>query len=88
MSRTVYKPAIFGIQLVGEGARGSVYVSEGEVVMVNGREMVQVGTTIHDDFSEWCETKAEAQRNVARKLRVAAASLLLEAEERENEECD
>lgn len=88
MSRTVYKPAVFGIQLVGEGARGSVYVSEGEVVMVEGREMVRTGTTIFDNLSEWCETKAEAQRKVARKLRVAAASLLLEAEERENEECD
>ena len=85
---TVYKPAVFGIQLVAEGARGSVSVSEGEVVMVEGREMVRTGTTIFDDLSEWCETKAEAQRNVARKLRVAAASLLLEAEERENEACD
>ena len=86
--RTVYKSMFFGIQLIGEGARGSVYISDGEVVMVDGREMVRVGTTIHDDFSEWSETKAEAQRKVARKLRVAAASLLLEAEERENEECD
>jgi len=86
--RTVYKPAIFGIQLVGEAARGSVYVSEGEVVMVDGREMVRVGTTIFDDFSEWHETKAGAQKQVSRRLRLAAASLLLEAEERENEDCD
>ena len=85
---TVYRPNLFGIQLVDEGARGSVYVSEGEVVMVNGREMVRSGTTIHDNFSDWCETKAEAQRKIARKLRLAAASLLLEAEERENGDCD
>lgn len=86
--RTVYKASVFGIQLVGEGARGSVYVSEGEVVMVDGREMVRTGKTIYDDLGEWCETKAEAQRLVARRLRAAAASLLLEAEERETEDCE
>ena len=63
-------------------------IAKGEVVMVEGREMVRTGTTIFDNLSEWCETKGEAQRKVARKLRVAAASLLLEAEERENEACD
>ena len=88
MSRTVYKPSVFGIQLVGEGARGSVYISDGEVVMMDGREMVRTGTAIFDNLSQWCETKGEAQRQVARKLRMAAASLLLEAEERENEGCD